>query len=331
MSALDTYLAMTQPQPAPNATTTAASSNGLPDWYNQYVQGIAGQATAAGQAASQVSAPQYSVAGFTPAQEQAFTQVQGNQGAWRPYTDAATGQYGAAQGAAPAANAAVAGPAAKWTDPGTAASYMSPYTDSVVSEIGRLGNQNFNENIMPQINGSMIGAGQFGSERNADVLGRAGRDAEQNILGQQSSALQAGYGTAGALFGADAARQQQQQQTQASTALAGGALQGQLGQQYGALGSQVSGLGLGDAQAMQAVGQQQQTQQQNVLNTGTQNATANANWDWSNLNNMSSLVRGQQLPQTVTGAQSAPLSSTQYSPAPLSTLAGGVAGILGSA
>lgn len=319
------------PMPAPATTTTAASTSGLPDWYEQYIQGIAGQATQAGQAASQTAAPQYSVAGFTPAQEQAFGQVRSNQGAWKPYTDAAAGNFGAAGAAPTAANAAVAGPAEKWTDPGTAASYMSPYTDSVVNEIARLGNQNFNENIMPGINGSMIGAGQFGSERNADVLGRAARDTEQNILGQQSSALQSGYATAGTLFGQDASRQQQQQQTQASTALAGGALQGQIGQQEGALGSTVSGLGLTDAQALQAVGQQQQGQEQNVLNTGTQNATANANWDWNNLNNMSSLVRGQQLPSTVTGAQSGPLTSTQYSPAPINQVAGSAGALLGGA
>jgi hypothetical protein len=322
MGALDYLNGITQPTPNPAVTTSAATQSGLPDWYTQYIQGIAGQATAAGQAASQTQAPQQSVAGFTPDQTQAFQQVRNNQGAWQPYTSAAAGDIGAAAGAANTANAAVAGPAQ--TLPDNISKYMSPYTDSVVNEIARLGNQNFNENIMPTVNGAMIGSGQFGSERNADVLGRAARDTEQNILGQQAGALESGYSTAGTLFNADANRQQQQQQMQGSTALAGGALQGQAGQQMGALGSTVSQLGLGDAQAMQAIGQQQQGLQQQGLDVGTQNQQANANWDWQNLNNMSSLVRGQQLPSSASTAQSGPLSSTQYNPAPLSTLGAGI-------
>lgn len=326
MGALDYLSGITNPTPAPPATTSAASSSGLPDWYTQYIQGIAGQATAAGQAASQIQAPQRSVADFTPDQTQAFSQVRANQGAWRPYVDAASGAFGAANGAAGAANSAVAGPAE--TLPGNIASYMSPYTDSVVKEIGRLGNQNFNENIMPTVNSSMIGSGQFGSERNADVLGRAARDSAANTLGQQAGALEAGYSTAGNLFNQDANRIQQQQQLQGSTALAGGALQTQAGQDMGALGRTVSALGLGDAQAMQAIGQQQQGLQQTALDTGTANQEANANWDWSNLNNMSSLIRGQQLPQSTTAAQSGPLSQTQYMTAPLNQLTQGVNNVL---
>ena len=323
MGALDYLNGVTNATPNPAVTTSGASSMGLPDWYTQYVQGIAGQATAAGQAASQTQAPQRAVAGFTPDQTQAFGQVRDNQGAWRPYTGQAAGQFQQAAQAPGTANAAVAGPAA--TLPDNISKYMSPYTDSVVNEIARLGNKNFNENIMPNVDSAMIGSGQFGSTRNADVLGRAAASNEQNILGQQAGALESGYSTAGTLFNSDANRQQQQQQMRASTALAGGALGNQTGTQLGALGQTVSALGLGDAQALQASGQQQQQLQQTGLDVNTENQQANAAWDWNNLNNMSSLVRGQQLPQTATQAMNGPLTSTQYNPSPLSTL-GAVAG-----
>lgn len=324
MGALD-YLF--QGQAAPAVTTSAAGSSGLPDWYNQYTRDIAGQAMSAAQNAQNQPVPQQSVAGFTPDQLQAFQQVRNNQGSWSPYTGAAQGQFQQAGAAAGTANNAVAGPAQNFTD--NVQKYMSPYTSSVVNEIARLGNQNFQENIMPQINASMIGSGQFGSTRNADVLGRAGRDVQQNITGQQASALEQGYSTAGNLFNQDANRTQQQQQMQASTALAGGALQNQTGQNMGALGQTVSQLGLSDAQAMQAIGQQQQQLNQLGYDTAYNNQVSLNNNPWTQLNNMSSLVRGVQLPTTQTAMNSGPLTRT-YSQSPLSQLTSGISGMMGS-
>lgn len=326
MGALDSFF---QPQPGAAVTTSAAQSTGMPDWYNQYTQGIAGLAMNAGENANSQPLPQQSIAGFTPDQTQAFGDIRTNQGAWRPGMADAAASYGAAAQAPGTANAAVAGPSKNFTDPGAAASYMSPYTSSVVSEIGRLGNQNFNENIMPAVNSSMIGSGQFGSTRNAEVLGRAARDNEQNIMGQQSTALQAGYGTAGNLFNQDANRAQQQQATQASTALAGGQLTHSVGQSQGALGQATSQMGLQDAQALQASGQQQQQMNQTGLDTSYNNTVAANNQPWTNLNNMSSVVRGVQLPTTQTAMNSGPLTRT-YSPSPVSQLATGATNLAGA-
>jgi len=80
--------------------------------------------------------------------------------------------------------------------PGAIASYMSPYTSGVVDEIGRLGSRNLVENVIPNINNTFIGSGQFGSDRNAKTIGNAIRDASRDIAGQQSAALQQGYGQA---------------------------------------------------------------------------------------------------------------------------------------
>lgn len=315
-----------QGQAAPAVATSAAGANNLPDWYTQYTRDLAGKAISAGANAEGQPVPQQSVAGFTPDQSQAFQQIRDNQGNWQNATGQALGQFGQAGGAAGRANAAVAGPSQNFTD--NVSKYMSPYTSSVVNEIGRLGNQNFQENIMPQINASMIGSGQFGSTRNAEVLSNAGRDVQQNILGQQATALESGYGTAGTLFGQDANRAQQQQQTQASTALAGGALQNQTGQAMGALGQATQQMGLTDAQALQAAGQQQQQMQQTGLDTAYNNQVAMNNAPWTNLSNMSSLVRGVQLPSTQTAMNSGPLTRT-YSQSPVSQLTSGTTGLFG--
>lgn len=326
MGALD-YLF--EGQAAPAVSTSAVGANGLPEWYNQYTQGIAGKAISAAQNAENQPVPQQSVAGFTPDQTQAFQQVRDNQGNWKPMLGQAGQQYQQAGAAAGAANQAVAGPAQSWTDPGKMDQYMSPYTSKVVNEIARLGNQNFMENLMPSINANMIGSGQYGSTRNADALGRAARDTQQNILGQQATALEQGYSTAANIFGQDANRQQQQQQTQASTALAGGQLNNQTGQNMGALGAAYQQLGLGDAQALQATGQQQQQLNQLGLDTAYNNQVALNNSPWTNLDRMSSLVRGDQLPTTQTAMNSGPLTRT-YQESPLSQLTSGAAGLFGS-
>jgi hypothetical protein len=359
-----------------NINATTVSQNGLPDWYQEYLRGVAGQGVnIAGQNSSN-PIPQMSVAGLTPDQEQAAQGVRNNQGAWQPWL----GQAGSAlQGASGQANdlvnqaqTAVAGApqsgpgsyaqytpyttagigelAAPQSFPANYSQYMSPHTMGVVNEIGRLGNQNFSENIMPQVNASMIGSGQFGSTRNADVLARAGRDAQQNILGQQANALETGYSTAGTLFNQDANRLQQQQQARAGLLQTGATQAGNLfnqdanraqqqqqyqssaalqGAQIGsnaatgaagalsALGQNYSSLGLADSQALGAIGSQQQALQQGALDTAFNNQTSAQNYDWSQLNNLNSILRGLQLPTTQTQVTNAPLAGSKYTSSPL--------------
>jgi hypothetical protein len=334
MGALDYLTSPTQPI---QGTSTTASASGVPDWYSDYIRGIAGKGVELAGISQDQGAPQQSVAGFTPDQIQAFQQIRDNQGMWKPGMEQAgqsiQGAVNTANAAGGQANAAVAGPAQSWTDPGTQQAYMSPYTSSVVNEIARLGNQNFSENIMPQINASMIGSGQFGSTRNATNLGNAARDTQQNIMGQQASALEQGYSTAAGIFGSDANRQQQQQQMQASTALGAGGLGAQTGlaagQQQGALAQTQAGLGFSDAQALQASGQQQQQLQQQGLDTDYNNLVGRQQYGWNNLNNLNSIIRGAQLPTTQTSTTQGPLSRTMGD-SPLSGLTRTVGGLAGS-
>ncbi len=67
--------------------------------------------------------------------------------------------------------------------------FMNPYVNNVVNEQARLSNQNFNEQVVPGINSTFAGAGQFGSTRNADFMNRAVRDQQYNLAGQQGQTL----------------------------------------------------------------------------------------------------------------------------------------------
>lgn len=71
--------------------------------------------------------------------------------------------------------------------------FMDPYKQNVTDEISRLGNRNFTENLLPQVNSQFTGGGMFGSTRNADILGRAARDTQDDITGKQGDYLSQGF------------------------------------------------------------------------------------------------------------------------------------------
>lgn len=354
---------LTQGQPGAAIDTSTATNKDLPAWYQANMSNLGLQGYQLAQNLNNQPLPQASVAGFNPDQIKAFQSTRDNQGLWQPYIasgmdqnnqiaptaskfiDYAQGAVGApamttadsvqpwAQGAQDAAG----GNAQEWTS--QYQKYMSPYTTAVTDNIARLGRRNWENNIMPGIQSSMIGAGQFGSTRNADILGRAGVEASNDITGQQSTALQAGYNSGASIFGADANRAQQQQQLQANTALSGGNLiqgalsadanriqnQGQLqantalsgatgavnalstaSGNTGALSRTYQGLAATDAQNLLGVGTQQQQLQQKGYDTALANANAARTDPWTQLQNQQGLMSGIQLPNSVTQTSSGP-------------------------
>jgi len=352
--------------------SNSATNRDLPAWYQQYTANLGGQAASLAQNLNQQALPYASVAGFNPAQQQAFSQVMGQQGQAGQSVQQAKGLLGEiaptsaamvdyAQGAvgAPAmetgtaiqpwaqgAQDAAAGSAQEWTN--NYQKYMSPYTSQVVDNIARLGKRNFEDNIMPGVNSSMIGSGQFGSTRNADILSRAGVQASNDITGQQSSALQAGYQSGAGIFAQDAGRAQEQQKLQAQTALAGGnMMQGALSadaermQQQGQIQAQTALSGAGaatsalntaatgmgalsqigqnlantDTQSLLNVGNQQQALQQKGYDTALANANLARTDPWTQLKNQQDIMQGVQLPTLTTTATSG--ASGTYGPSAL--------------
>jgi hypothetical protein len=225
-----------------------------PSWLQQAQQQLVGQAqNVTGQAYTPYQQPENAstygqdtgrVAGFSPLQQQAQTQEQQNQGNYQPYLNYAS-----------------------QTIPQAVGSYMSPYTDSVVNRIAQLGQRNLSENLLPQVNSTFAGNGQFGSTRNADFTNRAVRDANESILGTQSAALQNGY---------------TQAQNTADTDLS----------RIGALGGTAQTYGQNDVNNLNTLGQQQQNLTQSNLNTGVSDFKDQQGYQQQQLSNMSGILNG---------------------------------------
>ncbi len=255
--------------PSVNLGAGSATQQVLPDWYTSLISTMAQRGT---QVASQPYQPYTGarVAGFSPLQQAGFDNIQGV-----PQAGAGATQAGvqAAQGAA----------GSQWNST-YRDQYMSPYIGGVVDDIARRGNRNFTENLMPAVNGAFTGSGQFGSTRNAEILGRTMRDVQDNITGAQSNALQAGYTGAQNQFSTDQARA-----LQAGTALGG---LGQMQQQQALTG----------ANALIGAGTVQQNQQQRGLDTAYADFNEARNYDMNQLGGLRQLLQGLQLPAGATSA-----------------------------
>ena len=66
-------------------------------------------------------------------------------------------------------------------DPNNLSQYTNPYVQNVVNANNQQSNQNLQENILPGVNSTFTGNGQFGSTRNADFTNRAIRDNQQTL------------------------------------------------------------------------------------------------------------------------------------------------------
>jgi hypothetical protein len=106
--------------------------------------------------------------------------------------------------------------------------YLNPYRTQVSDEIARMGNQNLTDNVIPQLNSTFVGDGQFGSTRNAGFMNNALRDNQQTITGAQSQVLLAAMNEAQKNYGLEKDRQLQSGRDLGALSQIGG----QLGSQY---------------------------------------------------------------------------------------------------
>lgn len=214
----------------------------------------------------------------------------------------------------------------------TVGQYMNPYQEQVVDRIGQLGTRALQEQVLPGIESEMIRAGQFGGTRQAEITGRAIRDAIEGISAQQSAALQQGYGQAQQTAQADLARQAQLASTagglggaQQQALLGAGSRMADIGQTYGALtqaqqqmltdiGKSTGALYGQDTQAQlnaaqQLAGMAQQRQQQELAGAGAlqqigsqQQALAQRNLDIAREDFLARQAYPQEQIKAMTGA-----------------------------
>jgi len=74
-------------------------------------------------------------------------------------------------------------------DPSKMSEFMNPYTSNVIDANNQASNQNLTENILPAVNSTFTGNGQFGSTRNADFESRAIRDNQQTLNNTNATTL----------------------------------------------------------------------------------------------------------------------------------------------
>jgi len=219
----------------PNVDTTKSTTSTAPGYYTDYLSGLAG----AGQQALARS-PAELVAGFSPLQQQAFSNIGNVATGYQPQLQAA--QDTAAMGAQGITQQNIQ-------------NYLNPYAQNVVGEMGRLNQLNLQQNLLPNLKAGFVGTGAGGSQRNAGALAQFLAQNQANLTGQQAGELSRGFTSA-----LSAAQQQSQLQNQAAQ------IQGQLAQQQ-------QQLGLAGNKAIMDVGAQQQALDQARINAPLVQAT----------------------------------------------------------
>lgn len=262
-------MALTQGSPLPNITTTQGQVTTAPGWYTDYLSGLAQNTAGAASAANFV--------GAQPLQTRAFEQVGQTVGSYQPTLTAATNM--------------VTG-AGTTRAPDVVADYMNPYTQQVVNQIGELGQRAIQQNLSPSATAGAVGSGQFGSKRGAEVLGQVIRDANQNILAQQTGALSSGFKDAIAAAQTDLARQM-------------GA-----GERLGTLAQQTQTQNLADINALATLGEQEQKIKQ-----------AEQLFPLQTLGMAAQNLRGFSIPTSTASTYTGPIPGA-YAASPLQQIAG---------
>ena len=272
------------------APSYAATTTDVPKWLQDYTVDLFSQ--------------QRAVAG-TPYQSYALPRIAETTAPTTAAQNLITSSSGAYQ---PTVQNAISGTQglAGATSVGNINAYMNPYTQNVTDQIAKLGARNLSENLLPQVSDQFIRAGQFGSSGMGTFGNRALRDTQEAILANQATALNTGYNQALGASAADLTRQQ-------------GALS-----QTGDLAKLQQGLITADAAALESVGATQQAQQQKGLDVAYQDFLRQQGYPQEQINNMSATLRGLPASATPTTGTSTG-STTQFTPSPLSQVAGAFA------
>lgn len=323
--------------PEGSALKATQSETVLPQWYTDFAQQLMANQQALMQRPYE-TAPMPRVAGFSDLQQQAFGAVPGAAGAYQAPLQQATQ---ATQGLMGQTGAAAAQPYAQQAGQQATnlAGYMNPYQQAVVDRIAQLGQRNLSENILPEIEGRYIQAGQlgFGARDGAGTpsgmmtdLARAVRGTQEAVLAEQSGALQAGYTQAQQAAQQDLARQAQLAATMGGLAgqdvtrgLAGA-------EQLAGLGAQAQALGLTGAGALSTYGAQQQAQEQQNLSVAYQDFLRQQGYPQEQINaalqTFGGVAKGVPT-QTVEAGIVPQGQSGGYSPSTAATIGGTLTGL----
>jgi hypothetical protein len=298
----------------PSVSSYGTATTGVPQWLSDYLQGTASKANALGAEQFQVyGAPR--IAGLAPQQNEASAITQGNVGSWQPGFNTA----GDAFSASAQNNASAAGQPwlnqAGGTFPGAVDSYMSPYMSHVTDRAAMLGQRNLTENLLPAMGDTFIRAGQHGSTRHIEEMGKALRNTQEGITSQQLAALDQGFGRAGQLHGQDMSRLAGIGQTAGNLATQTADDLRATGSEWMGLGRNTQSAGLTDAAALDAVGNQMRGFEQANLDLAHQDFADQRDYPRNTIDWLSSVVRGMPSPgSSVTTSGTRPASRSDVPP-----------------
>lgn len=278
-----------KPKQGPAQTTTTTSQTTLAPWQESYWQNQVQQAQNLASQPYQAYSGQR-VADLTAPQVQGINNTVNNADQWRTPVSQAGGIY-----------SNVAQP----FNDSTLNPYMSPYLNGVVSNIERIGNENFNSpgGVADRIESDFTGLGQFGSKRMGDVMTRAGQLNDRETQGQVANALNAGFNQAENEYNAN-----QAQNLWAAQGLTG-------------LGTTTANLNAGETNALENVGGIEQQQNQAQLNVPYQNYLEGRDWQLNRAQAAKSLTAGMPTEGTNVGTVTSP---GPYQTTPLQNFLGGV-------
>lgn len=257
----------------PKADSTSVVTQGQPEWWLENVKNLISKSSAIAAEPYRAYTGQQ-IAGPSADTSRAYDLTRAGIGNWQPTFNTASN---------------------------TLSNISTGNANSVMDMIARRGQQNFTENILPELDKTFIGAGQFGSGRNQEFMARAARDVNQNILDAQAGAF----------------LQNQGQQAAAAQGL-------------GALSQQGQQAGLRDAAALQGIGAEQQALQQRSLDLAKQQFEDEKNYPRETAQFMSQIIRGYNPPTSTTRTDSSPATNAQMGASPLAQLAGAGAAAFGA-
>jgi len=317
MAVTDLLTSGSQPITTPTSST---SQTVLPDWYTNYAQQIlSNQSAISANPLAVYQGPR--VADFNPTQQQSFDQTAQAATGYQPQLNTATSTLnnvnpnGGLTAAQPYLTAASA------TAPSQVQNYMSPYLSNVVQQIGTLGNQNLQENILPSIRDKFIAGGSYGGTRNAQIFGQAVRDAQTGISNAQEQALNTGYDTSLTAAQNDLNRQATLAGTAGTLGQAGTTAALTQGVDQGNLASLTQQLGLNGASALDTTGTQQQNNTQQNLTTAYNDFLTQQQYPQVQQGNLESALTAVA-PAVPKATDTSGTSVNGYTPSTLSSIAG---------
>ena len=161
-----------QGSPLPDVTVTKTTEQETPDYYTDYLEGLAGAGeTALGLTGAELFKPK------TEMQTSGYSKVPTAAAAYSPLMTLAE----------------TAGKTFGGIQAEDVAAFFDPYQEGVLAELDRLSAQNVQRNLLPGLKAGFVGSGGLGSQRYAGALGQSLADVELGLAGQRAQLMSKGY------------------------------------------------------------------------------------------------------------------------------------------